>query len=65
MARTTKLIKATEFKKGMTFALPMGREATIRNHPFVGRLYVSFKTEHGKTRVEKNHEALVFEDTIS
>lgn len=43
-------VNGKDLMNGMRLALPMGRKATVRDvHVF--REYVTFRTEHGKTRV--------------
>lgn len=45
-------VNGQDLKKGMKLLLPFGKEATISTEPKIGRLYVSFRTEHGPTRVK-------------
>jgi len=54
-----KAIPATDLREGMILALPMGRTATVRGTPRVGRQFVSFITEYGATRVEIRDEVLI------
>lgn len=54
-----KLIKNVQLKKGMVLALPFGKTATIQSEPRVGTKFVSFTTEFGPTRVEKNEYTLI------
>jgi len=45
-------INGQDLKKGNKLLLPFGKEATVLDEPKVGRIYVSFRTEHGPTRVK-------------
>lgn len=54
-----KLKKAQHLVKGDVLELPMKKTATIVDDPHTGRLFTSFRTEYGKTRLEKNQEVMV------
>lgn len=57
------LVRATRLTDGTVMALPMGRTATIDGAPKVGTTFVTFRTEHGPTRVRRDDEVLVEEGT--
>lgn len=54
-------VPATDLAPGMVLALPMGRTATVREDVKVGTKYVTFRTEHGKTRVGRYEEVTIEE----
>lgn len=53
------LIKARDLSEGDVLLLPFNRTATIIGEPKVGRQFVNFKTEYGKTRIEVDTEVSV------
>lgn len=55
-------LPATRLEPGMVMALPMGRTATVQTAK-VGTRFVTFKTEYGESRVERNSEVLIEEPT--
>lgn len=46
----SKIIQARALKVGDVILLPMGRTATIKDDPKIGRIYVHTRTEHGPSR---------------
>jgi hypothetical protein len=52
------LIKAENLSLGDTILLPMGKTATVKDIKYIGpkAQFVTFFTEHGKTRVERDYE---------
>jgi hypothetical protein len=51
-------IQGRELQPGHVIALPMGRTATVREVK-VGRVFATFVTEHGKSRVGLNDPVLL------
>lgn len=49
-----------KLKPGMVLALPFGKTATITEVK-IGRQYVTFKTEHGKSRVGVHGDSMIEE----
>jgi hypothetical protein len=45
-------ISAHKLSKGDVILLPFGKQATVINDPKVGRTFVTYVTEFGKTRVD-------------
>lgn len=52
-------IKAEHLRQGQVILLAMGHQATVTEPPKVGRTFVSFKTEHGTTRVRVGDSVLI------
>ena len=52
-------IRAVHLKRGDVLALPFNKTATVADDPRIGRQFVSFKTEHGPTRVGIDEDILV------
>jgi len=57
-------IIATQLQKDDVLLLPFGRTAKVLFAPQVGRLFVSFVTPFGKTRVEKFDEIQIEEREV-
>jgi hypothetical protein len=53
------LIDAKELSEGDVLLLAMGKTATVKRPPKVGRQFVTFYTEYGKSRVEVYDQVLV------
>lgn len=54
-------VLAEKLEDGMVICLPFGRTATIAGKPKVGRKFVTFKTQHGKSRLLIGEPVLVEE----
>jgi hypothetical protein len=46
-----KVIQGLELRKEDVLLLPFNKTATVQEWPKIGRRFVSFKTENGKTRI--------------
>lgn len=59
MAKPIRSIKTEELTDGTVIVLPMGRTATVKGKPSIGRKYVTIRTQHGKARLLIGDEILV------